>query len=186
MWQDWLDGYFDRYQKAVFAPHVRDKLVEFHTLCLAVRERGGKLMFAGNGASASISSHGAVDFTKQGKLRSVDFNEPNLITAFANDYGFQNIFAKAVEFYGDDKDALVLISVSGRSPNVVEAAKYGKSRGMPIVSFTGGAPDNPLRGLSDIDFWLDSRAYNIVECTHMIWLTTVVDMLVGQAEYSVT
>ena len=56
---------------------------------------------------------------------------------------------------------------------------------MPVVSFTGGRPDNPLRGLSDIAFWLDSTAYNVVECTHMIWLTTVVDMLVGRAEYSV-
>ena len=53
------------------------------------------------------------------------------------------------------------------------------------VSFTGSEADNPVRAASDIDFWVDSRAYNVVECTHMIWLTTVIDMLVGIAEYKV-
>ena len=54
-----------------------------------------------------------------------------------------------------------------------------------MVSFTGSAPNNPLRALSDVDFWIGSRAYNVVECIHMIWMTTVVDMLVGHAEYAV-
>jgi D-sedoheptulose 7-phosphate isomerase len=185
-WESWLTEYLERYQRSIFAADVRVKLVAFHELAVAVRDRKRKLMFAGNGASASIASHGAVDFTKQGRVRSVDFNEPNLITAFSNDYGFQAYIAKAVEFYADDGDVLVLLSVSGRSPNVVEAARYAKGRGLAVVSFSGSGSDNPLRALSDIAFWVDSRAYNIVECTHMIWMTTVVDMLVGKAEYSVT
>ncbi len=185
-WESWLTGYLARYQRTIFMTDVRTKFVAFHDLAVTVRDRGRKLMFAGNGASASIASHGAVDFTKQGGVRGVDFNEPNLITALANDYGFQAYLAKAIEFYADDGDALVLISVSGRSPNVVEAARYAKSRGIPVVSFTGSDGDNPLHVLADIGFWVDSRAYNIVECTHMIWLTTVIDMLVGNAEYTVS
>jgi D-sedoheptulose 7-phosphate isomerase len=185
-WESWLADYLARYQRSIFVADVRARLVAFHDLAVAIRDRKRKLMFAGNGASASIASHGAVDFTKQGRVRSVDFNEPNLITAFSNDYGFPAYLAKAVEFYADDGDAAVLISVSGRSPNVLEAARYAKGRSLPVVSFTGSDSDNPLRTLSDISFWVDSRAYNIVECTHMIWLTTVVDMLVGKAEYSVS
>jgi D-sedoheptulose 7-phosphate isomerase len=185
-WNSWLDDYLARYQRSIFVPEARSKLTAFYDLAVSVRERRRKLMFAGNGASASIASHGAVDFTKQGRVRGVDFNEPNLITAFANDYGFAGYLAKAVEFYADDGDVLVLISVSGRSANIVEAARYAKSRGMQVVSFTGSDADNPLRALSDIGFWVDSRAYNIVECTHMIWLTTVIDMLVGVAEYKVS
>ena len=181
----WLDDYYARFQPA-FSPRVYPALKAFHELCLKVRERGGKLMFAGNGASASISSHGAVDFTKQGKVRSRDFNEPNLITCFANDFGYDNWIAKAVEHHARDGDAVVLISVSGRSPSVVNAAKYARERGLPVISFTGSSADNPLRELSDIEFWFESRAYNIVEAVHMMWLTTVVDMLVGEAEYSVT
>ena len=94
--------------------------------------------------------------------------------------------AKAVEFYGEEGDVLVLISVSGNSKNAVNAAKYAKTRGIKVVTFTGSAPDNALRPLADIDFWIGSRAYNVVEGLHMIWLTTVVDMLVGKYEYSVT
>lgn len=184
-WEPWLDDYYALYRKFLISPEIRQSLVAFHALCLAVRASKNKLMFAGNGASASISSHAAVDFTKQGQVRAVDFNEPNLITCLSNDFGYENFMAKAVEFYGDDGDVLVLISVSGNSKNAVNAAKYAKSRGMKVVTFTGSAPDNQLRGLADIDFWLGSRAYNIVEALHMVWITTVVDMLVGRAEYSV-
>ena len=185
-WDQWLSNYFQLYKDAAFQDEINKELTQFHDLCVSVRESGKKLMFAGNGASASIASHGAVDFTKQGKVRSRDFNEANLITCFSNDYGYENWIAKAVEFHGDGGDALVLISVSGRSPSVVNAAKYAKQAGISVVTFTGAKSDNPLRQEGDINFWIDSTAYNIVECTHMIWLTTVVDMLVGKAEYSVT
>lgn len=181
----WLDEYFGRFKPAFDKIHY-DSLVQFHDLCIKIRERNAKLMFAGNGASASIASHGRVDFSKQGKVRGLDFNEPNLITCFANDFGYDNWIAKAVEHFGDDGDAIVLISVSGRSPSVVNAAKHAQARGIPVVSFTGSAEDNALRRASDISFWIESRAYNVVEAVHMMWLTTVVDMLVGQAEYSVT
>ena len=184
-WDEWLRQYFARYADALAAPEIDLSLIAFHDLAVRLRESRRKLMFAGNGASASIASPGAGDFTKQGRARAVDFNEPNLITCLSNDYGYENFLAKAVEFYADDGDALVLISVSGRSPNLVAAAQYARERGLVVVSFTGSAPDNPLRSLSDIDFWIDSRAYNVVECMHMIWLTTVVDMLVGKAEYAV-
>lgn len=182
----WLEDYFSRYRGLLFNENINSKLLEFHELCKQTRESGNKLMFAGNGASASISSHGAVDFTKQGRIRAVDFNEANLITCFSNDFGYENWMAKAVEFYADPGDVLVLVSVSGRSPNAVKAAEYAKAQGLKVISFTGSDEDNPLRSLGDIEFWADSRAYNIVECVHMSWLMAVVDMLVGRAEYAVT
>lgn len=185
-WGDWLDTYFDRYRDRAFNRDIYPSLERFRELALKVREREAKLIFAGNGASASIAEHGAVDLTKQGKVRSVAFTGPNLITCFANDYGYDNWLARAVEAYSDEGDAVVLISVSGRSPSVVNAAEYAKSRNLPVVAFTGSAPDNPLRALADIDFWFGSKAYNVVECVHMIWLTTVIDMVVGKAEYSVS
>ena len=183
-WDGWLDDYFARFKPA-FDPEVYASLKAFKALAETVRDRGGKLMFAGNGASASISSHGAVDFTKQAKVRAVDFNEPNLITAFSNDYGYENWIARAMERYADDGDAAVLISVSGTSPNIVNAATYAKERNLPIVTFTGKSPDNPLKAFGDVNFWLGSSAYNVVEAVHMLWLTTVIDMVVGKAEYAV-
>jgi len=84
-------------------------------------------------------------------------------------------------FFGSfrlDLISRLLISVSGRSPNAVGGATCARGRGLKVVSFTSSAADNPLRGLSDVAFWIDSRAYNVVECMHMVWLMTVVGMLV--------
>jgi len=183
-WNRWVDEYYERYATA-FTPDRKRALIQFRELALSVRANNKKLILAGNGASASIAAHGRVDFTKQAKVRCIDFNEPNLITAFSNDYGYENWVARAMDHFMEPGDAAVLISVSGRSPNIVKAAEYCREHGYPVVAFSGSAADNPLRKLADIDFWIESKAYNVVECVHMIWLTTVVDMVVGRAEYSV-
>lgn len=183
-WVHWLDQYYARY-RPMTDPAVYAALMAFRDIAEQARARGSKLIFAGNGASASIAAHGSVDFTKQGKVRSINFNEANLITAFSNDYGYDNWVARAMEAYADEGDVAVLISVSGSSPNLVQAARYARERGITVVTFTGKGSDNPLKALGDVNFWIESSAYNVVECVHMTWLTTVVDMVVGQAEYSV-
>ena len=179
----WLDTYFENYKRLGFEESVYATLEAFADLARQARDSGKKLMFAGNGASAAIAAHGSVDFTKQGGVRAINFNEADLITCFANDYGYDHWMAKAVEFYGDPGDTVVLISVSGTSPSVVEAAKHAKDAGLNVVTFTGRSADNALRQLGDINFWVDSHAYNIVECIHMIWITTAIDMVIGKAEY---
>lgn len=185
--ETFLRDYVSRYQKvlAETTPAVFEHICAFRDEAVRVRECGNKLIFAGNGASASISSHFAVDFTKQGSVRAVDFNEANLITCFANDYGYEYWLVEAIRAYADAGDVIVLTSSSGRSPNVVNAARHAREAGLKVVSFTGFQPDNPLRQASDISFWVDSRSYNIVECIHMIWGTMVIDLLIGKIEYSV-
>jgi D-sedoheptulose 7-phosphate isomerase len=81
---------------------------------------------------------------------------------------------------------VVFISSSGKSPNIIRGAEKAREMGLTVVSFSGFKADNPLRSLADIDFWVDSSAYNIVECTHMIWLMAAVDFLIGEAEYPVS
>ncbi|UWZ86128.1 D-sedoheptulose-7-phosphate isomerase [Occallatibacter riparius] len=180
---EFLPAYFEEYRRLAFDSEIHAIIERFAELAAAVRDRGGKLMFAGNGASASTSEHGAVDFTKQGKIRAITFHDPNLITCFANDYGYDNWMAKAIEHHAGPEDAVVLISVSGNSPSVVNAAKYAKSIGLPVVSFTGRKVDNPLKQLADIDFFVPSDAYNVVECIHCIWLTATIDLVIGKAVY---
>lgn len=184
--QVFLKQYFERYRQGLFETDVTEQLIAFRDCALEAKKRGSKLIFAGNGASAAISSHCAVDYTKQAKVRAIDFNEADLITCFANDYGYEHWVAKAIEHYGDPGDVVVLISSSGRSPNMVRAAEYSRQAGHIVVTFTGQAPDNPLKSRGDINFWLDSKAYNVVESIHQIWLLTICDMLVGDAEYSVS
>lgn len=178
-----LDRYFEQYRQLAFAPEAMKLITEYGALAGSLRDSGNKMMFMGNGASASVAEHGAVDFTKQGKVRSVTFHDPNLITCFSNDFGYDRWMAKAVEHYCDDGDAVVLISVSGVSPSVVNAAKYARERGLKVVSFTGRDPGNPLKELSDIAFHVPSDAYNVVECIHMMWLTATIDLLIGSSVY---
>ena len=184
--KSWLKDYFSRYQKSIFETDVSEQIIELRDLVCQLRENSHRIFFAGNGASASIASHAAVDFSKQARVQAFDFNEPNFITAFSNDYGYDNWVAKAIEHRASKGDAVVLISSSGESENIVKGAKSAAEKGLTVVTLTGFKRNNRLRKLSSIDFWVDSRAYNIVECTHMIWLMATVDLLIGNAEYSVS
>lgn len=178
-----LNDYFAQYKELAFKPEVYDTIRAFAKLAVGVRERGGKMLFAGNGASASAAEHGAVDFTKQGKVRSMTFHDPNLITCFANDFGYDHWMAKAIEHHAKPEDAVVLISVSGTSPSVVNAAKYARSTDLPVVTFSGRHPDNALRQLADVAFFVPSHAYNVVECIHCIWITATIDLVIGNPVY---
>ena len=180
---DFLDGYFQQYRDLLVNDEVKARIADFAALALEVRAAKGKMMFAGNGASASISEHGAVDFTKQGGVRGVTFHDPNLMTCFANDFGYDHWVAKAIEHYADPGDAVVLISTSGRSPSVVNAAHTARRMGLKVVAFTGRDADNPLKAAADLNFWVPSNAYNVVENLHSIWLTATIDYLIGKAEY---
>lgn len=180
-----IPSYLAEYHRLLDNPQWPPLMEAFKARILAAREAGRKLMLAGNGASASIASHLATDFAKQGKVRAMAFNDANLITALGNDCGYENWIAKAVEIYANPQDILVLISSSGKSPNVVKAAHEAKARGLYVAAFTGFAKDNPLGASADINFWVDSRSYNIVECTHMILLAGVVDLMIGTSEYGV-
>jgi len=181
-----LQSYLAEYPRLLADPETPNLITRLKDRIALARDAGRKIMLAGNGASASIASHLATDFSKQGRVRAMTFNDANLITALGNDCGYENWIAKALDFYADKSDVLILISSSGKSPNVVKAAHRAKELGIYVAACTGFAEDNPLGAVADINFWVDSRSYNIVECTHMIWLTAVVDLLIGAAEYSVS
>ena len=160
-----FDGYFEELSRRLYDASA-DQLNQLGDMFVHVRETGRKVMLAGNGASAAISSHVAVDLTKAARIRALTFNESDLITCFANDYGYEQWIAKAVECYGDPGDLVVLISSSGASPNVVTAARRARERGLTVVTLSGFDSANPLRALGDLNLWVNSRSYNIVETTH--------------------
>lgn len=183
---EFLSDYYKKCSNLLLSTDVTEDVIAAKKMILATKSSGNKLIFAGNGASASIANHASLDFTKQGKVKSVNFNESAFITAFANDNGYEHWVEKALEFYGDPGDTLILISCSGTSPNVVNAAKYANENGINLITFTGFSPDNPMKMAGDINFWLDSKAYNIIEGIHQIWLMSICDLIIGKQEYSVT
>lgn len=180
-----ISGYFEDYKNVVFEKDSVSCIENMKEMLINVKEAGKKVIFAGNGASAAIAGHAALDFTKQAKVRAVCFNESALITAFSNDYGYENWIEKAVGFYADKGDVIVLISSSGSSLNILNAVKAARSMDLEIVTFSGFKEDNSLRALGDVNFWANSNSYNIVESAHMFWLMTVCDLIIGNSEYSV-
>jgi D-sedoheptulose 7-phosphate isomerase len=162
------------------------KLIEISEKINTVSKESKKIIIAGNGGSAAIASHVAVDFTKAANIRAVNFNEADLITCFANDYGYENWLVEAIRAYADEGDLLILVSSSGKSENIINAAKEASYRGLSLITLSGFAHDNPLRALGEINLWADSSEYNIVEMTHHIWLLAVVDYVIGKTKEKVT
>ena len=163
---------------------IVDKIVLAKNILLDIKNKNGKIMIFGNGGSAAIASHVSVDLTKNANIRSVNFNEADLITCFSNDYGYEKWVEKAIDFYADSSDVLILISSSGKSQNMINACTAARNKKMSkIITFTGHDKNNPLSKLGDINFWINSKAYNFVENTHQVWLLTIVDLIIGKREY---
>lgn len=167
-----------KYDIIIDLVHVKDALVK-------ASDNGKKAIIAGNGASAAIASHVSVDLTKNAGIRCVNFNEADLITCFANDFGYEHWVEKAVEFYGDEGDVFIAISSSGQSRNIINGCKAARdNKFSSVITFSGFNNDNPLRQLGDINLWVDSKAYNFVENIHQVWLLAIVDLIIGKSGYS--
>ncbi len=184
--KEFLNSYLNDFSEKVKPDEkIIDQLEKAAELIRAINSKGNKVFIFGNGGSAAISSHFSVDLTKNAGLRCINCNEADLITCFANDYGFEYWVEKAIDFYGDEGDLLIVISSSGSSKNMlngVKAARNGKFKA--VVTLSGFDKDNPLCQLGDINLLVNSRAYNFVENIHQVWLLAIVDLIIGSREYS--
>jgi D-sedoheptulose 7-phosphate isomerase len=127
---------------------------------------GKKLLFIGNGASASISSHMAADFWKNANIKATAFNDAALLTCVANDFGYNHVFEKPLEMFANKGDILFAISSSGKSENIIKGVLMAKSKKCHIITLSGFDTDNPLRSLGDINFYVPHSAYGPVEVIH--------------------
>lgn len=181
-----LQDYFNQFKMALEQSDTFETILSVKDAMVSTSSKGNKVMMAGNGASASMASHFALDFTKQAKIKTLSFNNASLITAYANDFGYEHWVEKAIEHHGEAGDLAILISSSGSSKNLVNAAEVAKKSNMTVVTFTGFKEDNPLKTKGDINLWVNSKAYNIIESTHSFWLAALCDSIIGKTEYSVS
>lgn len=132
-----------------------------------------RIYVGGNGGSAAISNHLTCDFSKgcafPGTLplrtHSLSSNVP-LITAIANDLSYEEVFSKQLEYMGlRDQDIVILISSSGNSPNIVDAADYSRKMGATLIGLTG-FDGGKLKAAADISFHVPANNYGIVEDSH--------------------
>ncbi len=150
-------------------------LARFEEFCVEAAGAGARVIFAGNGGSAAIASHMAVDYSKNKGVRATTLCDVATLTALANDFGYDRVFAKQIEWHGRPGDVLVIISSSGRSLNIVEAANQARSNGLrAIVTLTGMNPNNRLRAMGSLNFWVPSDQYSVVENAHLQLLHSAV------------
>ena len=172
--------YLERYQNRINELILQQNQNDFDETIKLIRKchsRKGKLIFVGNGGSAAMASHLSVDFTKACRIRSVNFNEADLLTCFANDYGYENWVSEALRAYADTDDLVFLISSSGESKNILNAANFCTNQGIDLITLSGFSVDNSLRAKGSVRMWVDSKEYNFVEMTHHIWLVALVDYI---------
>ena len=173
--------YFPQYFETIFQGLKSIDSMKLERAAIMVWEThqsNKKIIVVGNGGSAAMASHVAVDFVKAASIRAINFNEADLITCFANDYGYEHWVEKALEAYADPGDLAILISSSGKSPNIINAAVKAKEMGLSLITVSGFLVDNSLRNLGDLNLWVDSTEYNIVEMTHHVWLVAIIDYLI--------
>jgi len=137
-----------------------------------------KVIFIGNGASTTIANHASLDYMSQTGVQTICVNDPAVITAFSNDFGYDNVFERFMRINFKEGDILVAVSSSGTSPNIVNAVNYVKSVGGQTYCFSGFSKENTLMNISDNNFWVDSDKYNVVEATHNLWLAMICDLLI--------
>ena len=158
-------------------PLYAENLPKLVNLLEEIKNKSARVYIAGNGASASIASHIANDLTKATKIRAMTFHDPAIITCFGNDYEYENWIKECLKHYCEADDLVILISSSGKSKNILNAAEFCKENGNNLISFTGPRPCSNLVEYSNINFSVNSEIYNIIECIHMILLTAAIDQI---------
>jgi D-sedoheptulose 7-phosphate isomerase len=139
-------------------------------------ERGHKQMFIGNGGSAGIASHMAIDFSKNGGMPALCFNDGAALTCLGNDFGYEEVFAQQLRFHAHKGDALFAISSSGSSPSILRAVKVAIETGCAVITMSGFKADNPLRAMGNVNFHVLLSDYGIVEVAHTALIHAVVDL----------
>lgn len=145
-----------------------------------INSSGGKVLVIGNGGSAALASHFAADLGTGSVLRGLDYpiislvdNLP-VITAAANDYGYDKIFARQLINIGKSGDLLMIISSSGNSKNLIEASKVAREIGMKIIGIVG-FDGGEIGKISDLKIHIQSEVgeYGQVEDLHSIILHSI-------------
>jgi len=150
---------------------------------LELGKSGGCAFFAGNGASASMASHFSTDIAKNAQVRSMVFTDPALITCIGNDFSYEDCYAEPLSWHLRPADMVVLISSSGNSPNIVKAAKRARELGGQIITLSAMRPDNALRQLGDLNFYIPADTYGHAETGHAAilhhWVDAVIQVKTG-------
>lgn len=141
--------------------------------CIGSLQRGGKILLAGNGGSAAQASHmagelmGRFAFDRPGLPALALTADISVITAIANDYGYEHVFARQIQAHGNKGDVFIGYSTSGESKNILMAFEEARSCGLICVGFTGNR-GGPMRELCDFLLEIPSAETPIIQEAHLV------------------
>lgn len=152
-----------------------------HAVSIAerVKKEGKKVFFIGNGGSAAIASHMAIDWLKNGGFKAMAFNDAAYLTCISNDLGYENVFVKGIHTFGEHDDLLFAISSSGKSPSIIEAVDLANSMNLTTITLSGFRRDNMLRHMGGVNFYVNSSRYGVVEIAHLAIVHKILDAFTG-------
>lgn len=152
-----------------------ESMVAIAGIMRRVSEAGGTVFICGNGGSASTASHMACDISKNAsptgreRLRVMSLTDNMAhFSAIANDLDYTEVFVDPLRNLMTSKDALLAISASGNSPNVVKAAQFARDLGVPVIAFTG-FKGGVLKELGTAGLHVDCPEYGPVEDLHLVF-----------------
>lgn len=185
---DPISSYFDELSRALSTVRVSDSegrpldmKVGFEWVAETARAThaaGKKVVLIGNGGSAAIASHHAIEFLKNGGIRALALNDPAALTCLSNDLGYANVFSEQLKIQGNPGDFLLAISSSGQSVNILKAVEVARANRMKIATLSGFQPDNLLRGRGEVNFYVNSNQYGFVEVAHHALIQAILDIYV--------
>ena len=153
---------------------------------------GHTVFVVGNGGSAATASHFAQDLAKgvildqgtQQRIRAMSLTDNvSYLTALANDNGYDHVFAAQLTTFARPSDVLIAISASGKSPNILEAAKLARGYGIDVIAVTGAA-ESPLRSYSQLEIVVPTVDVGVIEGVHSVILHYVTTALRARLEGS--
>lgn len=154
----------------------KEAFEEFLQLLIQTRDQKGIVYVIGNGGSAGIASHFSTDLMKTLKVPSLTLFDSNLMTCLSNDWGYENVFSYPLSQVLKEQDLLITISSSGKSPNIIQAAKTALDKKTPLITLSGFSDKNPLREMGKLNLWVERSDYGLVEIAHSFLLHTVIDL----------
>jgi len=143
-------------------------------------QAGCKILIAGNGGSLCDAIHFAEEFTGQFRERrkalpALALADPGHITCVANDFGFEQVFSRGVEAFGQPGDILILLTTSGNSQNIYNAALSAKERGLRTIAFLGKT-GGQLRGVCDLEWLVSGFQYSDrIQEAHMAAIHIIIE-----------
>lgn len=144
------------------------------------KEKNAQLFFMGNGGSSAIASHMTADFMKNGGMNTYNLYDNAVTTCMGNDYGYEYIFSRPMEFLVREGDLVVAVSSSGNSANIIHAVQVAKKKQASVITFTGFKPENSVKQLGDINVYVPCEKYGMVESIHNLILQQIVDVIMDR------